>query len=236
MARYYCDYCHSYLTHDTLSVRKSHLIGKNHVRLTADYYYNKAIQNSAPFPFQKTKRGKRISRLSENCNTPSSSLVSYPKLYCEPNRLKRQRRIIHQIAASPTPLKQIYASSPGYHKVFTPECRLNVGDIIKVSRLPQRANQRPDQAAIQAPAPDTAVSAGRSKIYCPSYSVDAVLERELPPPLALAIWGSSAAKNSLVYHSDDSLRRTVAKIKSNITASCRSEKQYRGKHLNSECR
>ena len=28
MPKYYCDYCKSYLTHDTMSVRKSHLQGE----------------------------------------------------------------------------------------------------------------------------------------------------------------------------------------------------------------
>ncbi|CAK9438312.1 uncharacterized protein LODBEIA_P25360 [Lodderomyces beijingensis] len=42
MPKYYCDYCKSYLTHDTLSVRKSHLMGKNHIKYYCDYYEFKA--------------------------------------------------------------------------------------------------------------------------------------------------------------------------------------------------
>lgn len=44
MPKYYCDYCKSYLTHDTMSVRKSHLAGKNHIRLYCQYYEEKARQ------------------------------------------------------------------------------------------------------------------------------------------------------------------------------------------------
>lgn len=40
--RFYCEYCKSYLTHDRLSVRKSHLQGKNHVKHYCDYYVSKA--------------------------------------------------------------------------------------------------------------------------------------------------------------------------------------------------
>lgn len=40
MPNYYCDYCKSYLTHDTMSVRKSHLMGKNHIRYYYSYYEN----------------------------------------------------------------------------------------------------------------------------------------------------------------------------------------------------
>lgn len=42
MPKYYCDYCKSYLTHDTMSVRKSHLMGKNHIRYYCQYYETKA--------------------------------------------------------------------------------------------------------------------------------------------------------------------------------------------------
>ncbi|KAK6203132.1 U1 zinc finger-domain-containing protein [Scheffersomyces amazonensis] len=44
MPKYYCDYCKSYLTHDTMSVRKSHLIGKNHIKFYCNYYESKAKQ------------------------------------------------------------------------------------------------------------------------------------------------------------------------------------------------
>ncbi|KAI5958196.1 hypothetical protein KGF57_002551 [Candida theae] len=42
MPKYYCDYCKSYLTHDTMSVRKSHLMGKHHIKYYCDYYEFKA--------------------------------------------------------------------------------------------------------------------------------------------------------------------------------------------------
>lgn len=40
MGKYYCDYCHSYLTHDSLSVRKNHIHGKQHVKFYNEYYQN----------------------------------------------------------------------------------------------------------------------------------------------------------------------------------------------------
>jgi len=58
MGRFYCDYCHCYLTyhslqnpnptsrHDSASVRKSHNVGRNHQQLVREYYekigYDKA--------------------------------------------------------------------------------------------------------------------------------------------------------------------------------------------------
>lgn len=38
MGKYYCDYCKSYLTHDSFSVRKSHLRGSKHLKLYNEYY------------------------------------------------------------------------------------------------------------------------------------------------------------------------------------------------------
>lgn len=46
MPRYYCDYCKSYLTHDTMSVRKLHLTGRNHIRYYCNYYENKAKEHN----------------------------------------------------------------------------------------------------------------------------------------------------------------------------------------------
>lgn len=40
MGRYHCDYCRSTLTHDSFSVRKNHIHGKQHVRLHTEYYEN----------------------------------------------------------------------------------------------------------------------------------------------------------------------------------------------------
>lgn len=43
--KFYCEYCKSYLTHDKPSVRKSHLQGKNHIKLYCNYYENFLKQN-----------------------------------------------------------------------------------------------------------------------------------------------------------------------------------------------
>lgn len=52
MPKYYCDYCKSYLTHDTLSVRKSHLMGKNHIKYYCDYYEFKAKETGEWKPLE----------------------------------------------------------------------------------------------------------------------------------------------------------------------------------------
>ncbi|KAK9456345.1 U1 zinc finger-domain-containing protein [Dipodascopsis uninucleata] len=38
MPKYFCDYCDVFLTHDSISVRKAHNSGKNHIKNVVDYY------------------------------------------------------------------------------------------------------------------------------------------------------------------------------------------------------
>jgi U1 small nuclear ribonucleoprotein C len=38
MPKFFCDYCDVYLTHDSMSVRKAHNSGRNHLRNVIDYY------------------------------------------------------------------------------------------------------------------------------------------------------------------------------------------------------
>ena len=38
MPKFFCDYCDVYLTHDSMSVRKAHNAGRNHLRNVVDYY------------------------------------------------------------------------------------------------------------------------------------------------------------------------------------------------------
>ena len=38
MPKFFCDYCDVYLTHDSMSVRKAHNSGRNHLRHVVDYY------------------------------------------------------------------------------------------------------------------------------------------------------------------------------------------------------
>ncbi|KAF2874512.1 U1 zinc finger-domain-containing protein [Massariosphaeria phaeospora] len=38
MPKFFCDYCDVYLTHDSMSVRKAHNAGRNHLRNVQAYY------------------------------------------------------------------------------------------------------------------------------------------------------------------------------------------------------
>lgn len=80
MPKYYCDYCKSYLTHDTMSVRKSHLMGKNHIKYYCNYYELKAketgiwarpdktflLSSYVPYTTNEPGSDKRIEALLES--------------------------------------------------------------------------------------------------------------------------------------------------------------------------
>lgn len=50
MGRYYCAYCNVFLEHDSHSVIRSHLQGKNHVRLYCQYYQNICLKDPKQNP------------------------------------------------------------------------------------------------------------------------------------------------------------------------------------------
>lgn len=43
MPKYYCDYCDTYLTHDSPSVRKTHCTGRKH-KDNVKFYYQKWME------------------------------------------------------------------------------------------------------------------------------------------------------------------------------------------------
>lgn len=46
MPKYYCDYCDTYLTHDSPSVRKTHCAGRKH-KENVKFYYQKWMEEQA---------------------------------------------------------------------------------------------------------------------------------------------------------------------------------------------
>ncbi|XP_062507499.1 U1 small nuclear ribonucleoprotein C-like [Corticium candelabrum] len=53
MPKYYCDYCDSYLTHDSPSVRKTHNHGRKH-RDNVRLYYTKWVEEQAQALIEQT--------------------------------------------------------------------------------------------------------------------------------------------------------------------------------------
>lgn len=57
MPKYYCDYCDTYLTHDSPSVRKTHCSGRKH-KENVRFYYQKWMEERAQSLIDATSKFK----------------------------------------------------------------------------------------------------------------------------------------------------------------------------------
>ncbi|CDO91746.1 unnamed protein product [Kluyveromyces dobzhanskii CBS 2104] len=188
MPRFYCLYCKSYLTHDTASVRKSHLLGKNHIRLVADYFKNKAANEQSNRGENKKKKKKKKKKSSKSSKILTTEPRDAPRsvIHCPTNRKKRMLRntkdkdVLNDFNA----LDAIYKGSPGYERIFKPENRMDIGHLLKVSKQPQRGNIHHNSAPR------------------PTFTEDTTL---LPPPRTLA-WSTTY---SMKYHDPSLLQKSI---------------------------
>ncbi|CAI4047024.1 hypothetical protein N7582_003968 [Saccharomyces uvarum] len=207
MTRYYCEYCHSYLTHDTLSVRKSHLVGKNHLRVTADYYRNKARDISGKHDHKRRHKGKRGRKERED-----SIANEKLKVMCPPNKEKRRNmhgKKMNQKELAQTSintLQSLYDGSPGYSKVFIDANRFDIGDLVKASKLPQRANERSAQHTFKQ------ISRSRDETCETNPYPRLTSQAKLEPPKILSQWNNTIPKTSIFY-STDILQTTIKESK-----------------------
>lgn len=211
MARYYCEYCQSYLTHDTLSVRKSHLIGKHHLKYVSDYYQNKYNEQLKQESQRKTKK-KRYYNKRES---PPFKLVTNKqakknlkakesgKILKETKKIKRDKLLdpFNMSRTTEPVLSKIYNLSPGYNNVFVPSNRFDIGELIKTSQLPQRANvdnsqehQNKHNNRSKGNGRDTVFDS--SLIYSNNDKKDGAI---LPPPMIIAKWSNTIPKEKIYY-------------------------------------
>ncbi|CAL9732895.1 U1 small nuclear ribonucleoprotein C [Monosporozyma unispora] len=217
MARYYCEYCHSYLTHDTLSVRKSHLIGKNHLRIISDYYRNKhvcSLQKS--ITKGKSKSKVKSKEKAATLSTDNKKITFHPLTNKEKRKNRKIKRIFdkelnngennkpqrnkrnvssnyNNIAKQDNILSQLYNGSPGYSKIFIDSNRFDIGESIKQSRLPQRANDNIPNGASNNPV--YGAKRDRNEVY------ENAEGTTLPPPLILSLWSNSIPKYQIYNNS-----------------------------------
>lgn len=73
MPKYYCDYCDTYLTHDSPSVRKTHNSGRKH-KDNVKYYYQKWMEEQAQSLIDQTtkafERGSKKGQAFANVPPP----------------------------------------------------------------------------------------------------------------------------------------------------------------------
>ncbi|ENN74919.1 U1 small nuclear ribonucleoprotein C [Dendroctonus ponderosae] len=65
MPKYYCDYCDTYLTHDSPSVRKTHCTGRKH-KDNVKFYYQKWMEEQAQNLIDATTAAFKAGKIANN--------------------------------------------------------------------------------------------------------------------------------------------------------------------------
>jgi len=65
MPKYYCDYCDTYLTHDSPSVRKTHCAGRKH-KDNVKFYYQKWMEDQAQSLIDATTAAFKAGKIPQN--------------------------------------------------------------------------------------------------------------------------------------------------------------------------
>ncbi|EDS29280.1 U1 small nuclear ribonucleoprotein C [Culex quinquefasciatus] len=65
MPKYYCDYCDTYLTHDSPSVRKTHCTGRKH-KDNVKFYYQKWMEQQAQHLIDATTAAFKAGKIQQN--------------------------------------------------------------------------------------------------------------------------------------------------------------------------
>ncbi|XP_035897516.1 U1 small nuclear ribonucleoprotein C [Anopheles maculipalpis] len=79
MPKYYCDYCDTYLTHDSPSVRKTHCTGRKH-KDNVKFYYQKWMEEQAQHLIDATTAAYKAGKIAPNPFTtgPPKPNISIP--------------------------------------------------------------------------------------------------------------------------------------------------------------
>ncbi|XP_030370910.1 U1 small nuclear ribonucleoprotein C [Scaptodrosophila lebanonensis] len=90
MPKYYCDYCDTYLTHDSPSVRKTHCTGRKH-RDNVKFYYQKWMEEQAQHLIDATTAAFKAGKITNNpfasgppVNKPAGVSIPPPNLTSAP--------------------------------------------------------------------------------------------------------------------------------------------------------
>lgn len=105
MPKYYCDYCDTYLTHDSPSVRKTHCTGRKH-KDNVKFYYQKWMEEQAQHLIDATTAAFKAGKIAQNpfsaVPPPVAGKVSIPP----PNMAGPPPRV--PLAGMPPPGKLTY--------------------------------------------------------------------------------------------------------------------------------
>ena len=77
MPKYYCDYCDTYLTHDSPSVRKTHCQGRKH-KDNVKYFYQKWMEEQAQHLIDATTAAFKAGKIASNPFAPNKGAAIPP--------------------------------------------------------------------------------------------------------------------------------------------------------------
>lgn len=77
MPKYYCDYCDTYLTHDSPSVRKTHCTGRKH-KDNVKFYYQKWMEEQAQHLIDATTAAFKAGKIANNPFAAAAKGVAIP--------------------------------------------------------------------------------------------------------------------------------------------------------------
>ncbi|XP_032805257.1 U1 small nuclear ribonucleoprotein C [Petromyzon marinus] len=85
MPKYYCDYCDTYLTHDSPSVRKTHCGGRKHKENVKDYY-QKWMEEQAQNLIDQTTAAFQQGKMGSGPSAAGGSMIPPPPSLGGPGR------------------------------------------------------------------------------------------------------------------------------------------------------
>lgn len=77
MPKYYCDYCDTYLTHDSPSVRKTHCSGRKH-KDNVKFFYQKWMEEQAQSLIDATTAAFKAGKIPSNPFVPGGAAIPPP--------------------------------------------------------------------------------------------------------------------------------------------------------------
>lgn len=77
MPKYYCNYCDTYLTHDSPSVRKTHCQGRKH-KDNVKYFYQKWMEEQAQNLIDATTAAFKAGKMTNSFGPPKGAAIPPP--------------------------------------------------------------------------------------------------------------------------------------------------------------
>ena len=127
MPKYYCDYCDTYLTHDSPSVRKTHCSGRKHKDNVRDYYQTwmeeqaQKLINKTTEAFQQQKQAASVSTASLLATQLSNQVpvTTVENHFIVPTQAPPPHQVQQQQITMMQP--QIYHHHMAHHAMMVPQ-------------------------------------------------------------------------------------------------------------------